>query len=682
MGFLNGFFLYGLAAAAVPVLIHLVRQATAPTVPFPSLMLLQDVKSRQRKRTKIKDILLMLLRAGMLVLLALLFARPFHQDASIALLSTDERTSTVLLMDVSMSMRAGDRFEAAKDDALSRIAAARDGDEFSVVHFDETARQASALSDDMDLHRVAVADMDPGFRTTNINQALQYGHEILSGARHERRKLVLISDMQRSGWGETVEPWMLPPGVEYEPSPTEGVAEANARIEDFALLEKRKEAGTSVQYEARIQGLPPGRDGSVFLEVDGTRVHEAALSSRFSYLQNIAEQGRLEGRIVIPDDPLEADNTFYFTHAVEGPPGLLVVDSGTADARRDRLYLQTAFTLAGYDLFAYDSGSPGRLTTPRLSEVGLLVLSNLETISVTQIDAVERFVSEGGGLIIGFGGASDPTAYRPLFARLQLGAIDGLSGMGDGRTTDVIIGDADMQHPVFRSIAESGTGAVFRPRFSGFAQLRPDSTSRVIASFDSGDPMLVESSFGQGTMLVYASSFGSSWTDFPIHESFIPFVYEMAGHAVGTAQPPRYVVGSTVLLEGRPGQTWDVRAPEDQQHQISAGPDGIAPFRSTDVPGHYLAVSENERYPFSVNVDPEESDLSYLDPEEAYAAVRVSRPETGLEDEGGGRPPEVEARQPLWIVALLLLIVLYTVESVLSHRSRPGTHIHKTDVST
>ncbi|MEX0600728.1 MAG: BatA domain-containing protein, partial [Rhodothermales bacterium] len=77
MSFINSIFLFATAAAVLPVLYHLVRRMRARTVPFSSLKFLKATPKELIRKRRLKDRLLMLARAALLALLALVFARPY-----------------------------------------------------------------------------------------------------------------------------------------------------------------------------------------------------------------------------------------------------------------------------------------------------------------------------------------------------------------------------------------------------------------------------------------------------------------------------------------------------------------------------------------------------------------------------------------------------------------------------
>ncbi|NIP83404.1 MAG: hypothetical protein GWM90_30930, partial [Gemmatimonadetes bacterium] len=77
LAFLAPVFLAGLAALAIPVLIHLANRPRKQVVEFPSLMFLERVEYRASSRRRLRDLVLFTLRSLALVLVAAAFARPY-----------------------------------------------------------------------------------------------------------------------------------------------------------------------------------------------------------------------------------------------------------------------------------------------------------------------------------------------------------------------------------------------------------------------------------------------------------------------------------------------------------------------------------------------------------------------------------------------------------------------------
>lgn len=77
MLFLNPWLLGGVAAASIPVILHLVRQQAAKPIEWGAMRFLSDTLSIRRRRMEWEDLLLMATRCMLLGLVALAIARPF-----------------------------------------------------------------------------------------------------------------------------------------------------------------------------------------------------------------------------------------------------------------------------------------------------------------------------------------------------------------------------------------------------------------------------------------------------------------------------------------------------------------------------------------------------------------------------------------------------------------------------
>src|SRR5215216_1999719 len=134
MAFLNPIFLLGAMAAALPVLVHLVRRTRAVKIQYPSLMFLRRIEQKTIRKRKLRNLLLLALRCAALLLLALAFARPYFTGPPPVSASSDRKAS-VLLIDGSYSMRYGDVFNRAKQSARDAINKAGANEQIALVAF-------------------------------------------------------------------------------------------------------------------------------------------------------------------------------------------------------------------------------------------------------------------------------------------------------------------------------------------------------------------------------------------------------------------------------------------------------------------------------------------------------------------------------------------------------------------
>src|ERR1700744_2591876 len=117
MGFLNPLLLYGMAAIAAPIIIHMFMNRRIKQVVWAATRFLKTSIQKNQKRMNLEDILLLLMRCLLLILLALAMARPvFHRAATAAMPGRSSETA-IIVIDNSYSMGESDggptRFDLA-----------------------------------------------------------------------------------------------------------------------------------------------------------------------------------------------------------------------------------------------------------------------------------------------------------------------------------------------------------------------------------------------------------------------------------------------------------------------------------------------------------------------------------------------------------------------------------------
>src|SRR5438876_12199219 len=108
MTFLAPVFLAGLAALAIPLLVHLIQRERKRVVEFPSLMFLRRIPYQSVRRRRLRNWLLLALRAAALTLIVAAFARPLVRQGPPAVATAAGAREAVALLDRSASMGWGE----------------------------------------------------------------------------------------------------------------------------------------------------------------------------------------------------------------------------------------------------------------------------------------------------------------------------------------------------------------------------------------------------------------------------------------------------------------------------------------------------------------------------------------------------------------------------------------------
>ncbi|MFQ5571217.1 MAG: VWA domain-containing protein [Rhodothermales bacterium] len=678
MSFINSIFLFAMGAAVLPVLFHFVRKMRAKKVPFGSLMFLKATPRELIKKRRLKDLLLMALRAAIFGLLALVFARPFIPEEHLPFISQREDQSVVMLIDNSYSMQVGDLFERARQEALDRLDDAGRDDEFSIIAFADEAQQLTPLSRDLALHRnVVTGTLAVSNRPTDFYDPLRLAADVLQDARHDDRTIVLISDFQRNGWTGSLENWTLAENIRFVPVKVTAGGVSNAYVEAFNLGTKRTGNDVAIRYDARIkaQGRSTSQPTVARLDIDGQEVEQKTLpalpTTQVSFQRIAPREGFYQGTLALGTDDLPVDNRYYFTYPVAGRPSILVVDEGERGSLRDAFFLQNAFALGETALYEFTTGNRQRLSRSELRNHEVVFLANVASLTGVQLGTLRAYVENGGSAVISFGEDVNLPMFSNHLRALGVGRADRTMTTTAEQGTEAIIGQVDLRHPVFELFAASGMGAILRPRFRRYARVVPDSGAAVIGTYDTDDPFLIERRLGRGKVLVYTSTFSTSWTDFPINELYVPFVYQLVKYAISRSDDRhQYTVGEVVAIQGRPGEEWDVQAPGNRLYKVPIDASGTGFFRETEAPGQYVAARGRAVFPFSVNIDAHESVLASRDEEEAYVAVVGTSENVATTPEAAAElvVEDEEKKQKLWRYVLLLVVGLFALETVLAHR--------------
>src|SRR4051812_34230926 len=181
MSFLNLALLGGVAALAIPIIIHLFHKSRFVVVKWGAMHPLESVIRVNQRRIKIEQLILLIIRAALPALLALAMARPVWKGMQKLLGET--KTSTVVLLDNSYSMeasRAGQsNFAIAKEEAARMISNLRRGSEVQVVLMGEGgAAMLDAPTYDTARAAQDVAKTDAGYGAATVPSALDFAAQV------------------------------------------------------------------------------------------------------------------------------------------------------------------------------------------------------------------------------------------------------------------------------------------------------------------------------------------------------------------------------------------------------------------------------------------------------------------------------------------------------------------------
>ena len=678
MEFLNPFFWLGAGALTAPILIHLVRRHRRERVPFPSLMFLRKIPTKELRRKKLTNLFLLFLRCLGLLLIVAAFSRPMVLGTWFGSLAMGTPRSLVILIDSSMSMSREPVWQRASEVAERRVRSLTGGDEGLIVRFGETVEVLSSWEARSErLLSVLHSRAETSFEGTSYGEALRVASEQFKEQQaNSRKEIVLITDLQLSGLPES-QKWRLPGDVlltiESVGEESSNLFVEEVRLERFSFGERHPYPIVTVLRSTPPQPLK----GELQLFLEGQLIDRRGFelnqdgTAQVTFRPFALEAGPRKGRIVAQvEDGFPADNVFFFVVERRESRPITVVSSRPSSM----VYLKSALS-SGQNLpFRVEVVKPPGPARLNSEDRPVLILDDLAR--PPRPAALESYVSNGGGLLISLGNSVRPQAYHRLAAELFPVELDQRRFIRSRDRNFTSITDVDWQHPVFSVFRESHRAGLVSVQFYSYWKLLPRQGSTVLARFDESSPALVESALGRGRVLVFASSLDRVWTDFPLRNAYVPFWHRLAGYAGGwSASAAARTVGEILGSErdatkSESGRTssWNIVDPNGQR---VIGLDQETPdFVELKFPGHYEIRKNKETDWVAVNSDPRESDLEQVPVEKLLARFRAEQPTSSSPPQAKG-VSHTEHRQPLWWLLLLAAALVLGVESlVANHRRR------------
>lgn len=729
LGFGAPWMLWGMAAGTIPVVIHLLNKRKYRQTQWAAMRFLLAALRKNKRRIELEQWILLAIRTLLVLLLILAMSRPVLESLAPALFA-GQRSHRVLVLDGSMSMTRKltdqTRFERAKSLARQIVKEARRGDVLSLILM-------------ADPPKVIVGEPSPNLeqvgREIDLIQATQGGTDltatfaslrrVLESSPLPNKEVLFLTDLQRATWARPgsdnsaalklevdklnaakIRPVLIDLGASSEP---------NTAVINLSITSPVVTMGVPVNLRAQVrnfttQSKPSAR---VRLYVDGQLGPEQSVDLpvgepvTINFTHIFRDAGDHVFEAVIDDDPLGADDRRRLVVPVKEKLRILLVDGDLKPepfaAETD--YLAQALSPAE-SLQAADPATPNSATDApsdtglppialevipesRLNsvEVGLydvIMMANVSQPSIPEAAALDKYVRQGGGLVIFTGDRVSPEGWNSRLAVAERDLLPAMIGQSIGdavkKTGAFLIDPLGYRHPLVTAYEGANPSVL-----SGLTQVAtlqyhklirpPESTARVALAFDSGDPAVIEVSKGRGRVVMIATSADSQWTTWPLHPSYPVVMGEMALLAASGRTGEKNSLVGEPIEQAYPASagtaTVALRTPDKGTRELALKVDSESSYLRIDPPdvsGLYEAeigppLSRREK--FAVNVPVVESDPARVEASALKESVPGFDPVVIKSAEELTKAAEDVARRgeihrPL-LIAVLALILLETL---------------------
>jgi hypothetical protein len=697
LSFLNAWMLAGLAALAIPVLIHLLLRRKKKRLQFSTVRFFQQHDEQSSQRRKLRHWLLLGLRLLIVALLVLAFARPFRPQSGAAG-GVPRRQQVVFVLDRSASMQAvgtdGPRWSQAKERVRKVLTALGPDDRAAIVGCSHRADVIAGFAPPAEIIRT-MGVLQPSFDVSNLGEGLQQAARLVAlGDPAATSTIYVVSDLQRSACQDLAS-GSIPLEVDVKLVPVGDRVSPNLALTQLELGDPN---GARPHLVVSSFSDEDTRDLQLEIGVDGKATWSSSISLKSGASTNVAfsfpplapgwhdVKASLRNR-----DALGLDDTRYGVTFVPEPTRVLIVESRKAarvfEAETFFIALALSPAPAGTNTIATPfalAQTPaeelvGRLSGARgASPCDLVILPALRQLPSGCAPALKAFVQAGGGLLLFLGDEISANRYNADLRELlpaELGDRDAAAEPGSGWR----IGDYDTNTVVFGVFGRPHTGDMAIPEFTQRHLLTAVKEASVLARFDDGLPLLLTRVVGRGRVALVNTSADTRWSDWPKHKTFVPWLHGLGRYLApraGSPQSPEahsFVAGEEIDLHLGPSSRqarFRLQSPVGPERVLVADDQGRLRDPGLAGPGIYSlrGPEGREAQRVAVNVPAQESDLAALAPIDVQSQlVRVpTEPATTL---AAGLFGPTRTRQEFWAVLLLTVLALLFLETVWANRT-------------
>src|SRR5450432_1720519 len=655
MGFLTPWFLAGALAVGLPVWLHLLKKHKTTPLPFSSLMFFERRTQSSIKHRRLRYLLLFAARLALVALIVLAFAHPYVRQTVAA--SRRQGEVTVLAIDNSLSMRAGDRLRQAKTAARSVVGGLRAGQRAEVLAFGSRVQVMSEITDDHNPLNAAIDSIEPSDARTSFAE-LARSLRSISQSIHLPLAVHLYSDMQQTGWPQNFNDLRLNADVQLQPHSVEVKETPNFAVENVVaprrVYDNRKQrvlvtvAGFGNKKATRSVSFVLNRRATETKQVEVPENGRATVE----FLSLDVPYGRNKGEVRIdPADTLPADDSFYFSVERSDPRHALFVQESAGS--RGLLYFKAALDAAGQSAFEIDPATVDQVANVAPGKYAFVVLSDLGAVPPTFENALRDYVRGGGSVWIALGHLSVGRSKVPVSGdTIQEARYAGREG--ERFQTAAWL---DASHPsILKDDRWEGV------KFYQAIHVAPGD-ARVAARLSDQTPLLLDQQLGEGHVLIFASTFDNVANDFPVHASFVPFIEQTARYLGRLdAGPASVLVGGFAELRDskEKGAAVDVLDPKGERVLSLEEATKAQNIQFTMARFYDIRRPNGRNELVAVNTDRHESDLTPVTQDSLTLWQNTAQ---GAPGGPGSTASDEQKPRSLWWYVMLVVLALAVAES-------------------
>lgn len=423
MNFLFPTFLIGLAAIAIPIIIHLFNFRKYKKVYFTNVQFLKELKQESDSKSKLKEWLILAMRILAIACLVFAFAQPFIPGKTKAV--QGEKAISIYI-DNSFSMEStnkkGTLLENAKEYATEIVNTFNASDKFQLLTNDFEGKHQRFVSKEDFIEQLNEVKISSA--TKSLNDVVKRQQDFLQNSSSKNKRIFLLSDFQKNT--SVFNKSDIDTSIVVSCIPIASSEVSNVYIDSVWFETPVQQFGTQQIIHAVIinKSTKDIENGTLKLFINNAQVSlssfnvsaEGKKDASISF--TVKAKGINKGVLKIEDYPITYDDNFYFSFNAQTTINALVINGKETKTSGNFKSL-----MQNDSLFVYKENNEASIDYSVFAKTNIIVLNELNTLTSGLTSELQKFVSNGGSLVIFPNKKADLESYNTAFQNLQLPQI-------------------------------------------------------------------------------------------------------------------------------------------------------------------------------------------------------------------------------------------------------------------
>jgi len=631
MEFLNPAFLFGLAAAAIPVIIHLLNLKKLQKIEFSTLVFLKELQKSKLRRIKIKQWLLLALRMLIIFLLVMAFSRPTLKGIAIGGTTSAAKTSMVFIIDNTTSMSAvderGSLFNQVKDAALKLTKLLQPGDDAAIILLSDDNPEKVFFTSNLNELIKQITHITLSDKRGNFQKAIFNSISILEKSNNFNKEVFVLSDFQKNMLPDLQlsdkNQFNIDEKIRLYLINYSGKLFSNLSIDNIEsntqIFEKDKSIGFSALITNHSMHKVENKVISLFFNEDRVAQKsfsiEAGKSIELQLESTIKNTGNIDVRAQLEEDDINSDNNRYLNFYVPEKIPIIIFSEDPGDNKFIRLALSASD--GGY--LQVDEALLNQIQSYDLNKYSSVIL--IGTPVESSLQRINQYVENGGGLLIFPSSKGNLDSFKKICTNFNLSNQISVSGKNNSENNFFIFDKIELQHPLLQNIFEDETKKQFEsPKIYIHYKFLADVRGKKIIELNDGSDFLSEFKISRGKIILCNTSPVISWSSFPLKSIFVPLMNKGVLYlSAKDREIINYLAGDEILIpvSNISSPKIKILRPDSSEEYITVSDQnrsGVINYSNTNDAGNYKIFTDEKQFAAStVNINTLESETKYAD---------------------------------------------------------------------